>query len=181
MWYGMLDGTRRLSGSAARRFLWAPQTLWLERLSRRVTKSPRSSSDTSTVSTQVLKGRRLIIRSRTKGKSQPLSVSGSTKVAIFPGRWACPMHVAEVRVQPWVRAMLVVAQISATRTKSFESRAVWLSCHACRRSKTYKRLYHKRGNNNLCNWRGVPGKGLRRADVNHRRQRALKIDGLLDT
>ena len=68
----------------------------------------------------------------------PRRVSPATKVEVF--QWPCgwPIRRRWPRgARPWVRAMLVLAQVSSMKTRRAGSSLAWLSRHACRRVQAY--------------------------------------------
>ena len=100
------------------------------------TMSPLRNSGTRTRSTWVSKALRLIGPSSTKGAILPRVVRLATKVVVF--QWPCgtPTRRRSPRRQrPWVRAMLVEAQVSSIRTKRSGSRSSWPLNQASRRFK----------------------------------------------
>ena len=98
------------------------------------TTSPGFSSGTSTWSTWVRKAAPLKGPSSTKGATTPVRRSPATKVGVFqcpcgtPARRRSPLGA-----RPWVRAILVVAQVSSTKTGLAGSRSGRPSNHARRR------------------------------------------------
>src|ERR1700722_1033695 len=67
----------------------------------------------------------------------PRVVRPATKVVVF--QWPCGMPTrrrSPRRQRPWVRAMLVDAQVSSMNTRRSGSRSRWPSNHAWRRFKT---------------------------------------------
>ena len=101
------------------------------------TTSPGRSSGTRTSLTQASKASRSMAPVSTKGAIMPRRVSPATKAVVFQWPWGTAMRRRSPRAaQPWVRAMLVLAQVSSMKTSRSGSRRGWLSRQACRRFRT---------------------------------------------